>query len=245
MILPNLRQRLSETDLAIVRSCLAAADPARPVEPDDADPGAWDDLLDAPELPALLRERPGYGAPSAALFIYVTVRHSLLRIGVDDRRLADYVGTLVHEFALRDRAWRIGRHDDAQFRYLTDILSAAEETEGRRGFLLRVHLGNFSLWLAGIFPDFVSARRRRRGGPGLGYYEALGARGFRMASDHRCARQFELSDLYAQVADSFAQLRVALNRLSDQALFRKTTSPERLMRQAADDFRFPPQDPLF
>jgi hypothetical protein len=64
----------------------------------------------------------------------------------------------------------------------------------------------------------------------------MGARGFRLASDHRLARELELDDLYAQVADSFAEIRVALNRLSDRLFFPSRSSPDRLMRQVADEF---------
>jgi hypothetical protein len=168
------------------------------------------------------------------------VRHALKRSGLEDVRLADYVGALVFEFGLRDRAWRITEHDDAEYRYLVDILAAAEATPGRRGFLLSAHLGNFSLWLAGIFPDYITERRARRGGPDLAYYEALGAQGFRLASDDQLATRLDLADILANAAERFSEIRVALNRLSDREFFR-VHSAGRLLRQVADDARFPPE----
>jgi len=41
-----------------------------------------------------------------------------------------------------------------------------------------VHLGNYSLWLAGLFPDYIAARRSRKGGPDLPYYDELGRQDF-------------------------------------------------------------------
>jgi len=103
--------------------------------------------------------------------------------------------------------------------------------------LLRAHLGNFSLWLSGVFPDYIAARRERHGGPDFTYYEEMGARGFRLASDHQLAREWALTEIYHRAAESFERLRVALNRLSDFVFFRAPSSPDRLMRQVGDAFR--------
>ena len=75
-------------------------------------------------------------------------------------------------------------------------------------------------------------------GPDLGYFEELGKRGFELAAEHRIAEQYGLSDLYAAVAARFGLLRVALNTLSDTLLFPNVNTPERLMRQVADEARW-------
>ncbi len=237
MILANLRERLTHSDLDLALRLLARGSATKQValEHTLATEGP-DAVLDRPELSDALRDHREVGGPSPALFLYVTVRQTLKTAGIDDPRLSDYLGALLLEFGLRRRACRVSPHSEQEYHYLTDIVADLETVSGRTGFLLRVHLGNFSLWLAGVFPDYVTARRERRGGPDLRYYDTMGARGFRMASDHRLARELELHDLYAQVADSFAEIRVALNRLSDRLFFPSCVSPDRLMRQVADEF---------
>ncbi|NIM52406.1 MAG: hypothetical protein GTN62_13950 [Gemmatimonadales bacterium] len=238
MILANLRERISATDVDLVVKLLARGDPGRKLTLQRVAAGQGIDvLLDEPRLSTLLRDRPQHGSPSPALFIYVVVRHTLRAVGIDDARLSDYLGALIFEFGLRDRAHRISRSDDEVYHYLADILADVESVPGRRGFLLRAHLGNFSLWLAGIFPDYITAREERKGGPGLGYYEELGAHGFRLAAHHRLARQLDLADIYARAAESFPVIRVALNRLSDRLFFPNVATPGRLLRQVADEFR--------
>lgn len=190
-----------------------------------------DALLDAPELPRLLREVRNLGSPSPALFIYVTMRSALRAVGIDDVPLSDYLGALVLEFGLQNRAYRIARHDDDEYRYLTDILRALQEHSGRRAFLLRAHLGNYSLWLTGVFPDYVVARRERRGAPDFRYYEDLGASGYLLAADHRLAHEYGLRDLYRRAAASMRPIRIALNRVSDRLLF-PHASPVRRLRTA-------------
>lgn len=239
MILANLRERLTNDDYRFAADALGRREPARAAHFRALAADRAAALFDVDGLPALLRDAPGYAAPSAALFAFVAVRHALVRAGLDEVRLADYCAALLFEFGMRDRAYRIQPHDDATYRHLADIVAGLTGPDPRRRFLLQAHLGNFSLWLAGIFPDFVTARRERRGGPDFDYYESLGARGFRMASDDALAHELDMADIYAQAATDFATIRVALNRVSDQAFFRAVATPDRVLRQVADDARHP------
>jgi hypothetical protein len=199
-----------------------------------------DALWDDPGLvPALLAYR-GLAAPSATLFVYAVLRRLLLEIGIDDRGLTDYCASLVLAFGRGDRAYRIGEHDECRYEYLSDLLAEAERAEGERQFRIRVHLGDFALWLAGIFPDYIAARRARKGGPDLPYYEALGSSGFRMASDHELASRYGLDGVLRSAGERFVALRIAMNRLSDRLMFPRHHSPDRLMRQVRDEFRLPP-----
>jgi hypothetical protein len=221
MIRANLRQRLTAEDFQLAIDLLGQGRPAgsRYFEGLMAEEGP-DQLLDQPGLPDLLRGARGMEAPSAPLFFYVLVRHGLRESGIDDTRLSDYLGSLVMEFGLRDRAHRIAAHDDESRHYLVDLVGDLRTARGQRAFLTLAHLGNFSLWLAGIFPDYIAARSARNGAPDVRYYDELGARGFRMAAGHGMARDLDLDDLYAFVADAFPRIRGVLNRLSERTLFR-------------------------
>ncbi len=215
MIQPDARSRLTPDDVALVlRWTWHETPPADDVE-------VWleaadlDELLDRPEVRDGVRTERGAG-PSPSLFFYVLLRHALLARGVDDRRVADYGAALVREFALRERAQRIGRIDDHRHRYLTDILADLAASQGERQFRVLVHLGNYALWTAGLFPTWISARRDRRGGPDLSYYDALGSRGFAEASDHWLASRVGLEDVFRVAAERFGEVRSAFNEVSGQ-----------------------------
>ena len=115
---------------------------------------------------------------------------------------------------------------------VTDLESESSE---RRQFLLRAHIGNYALWLSGLFPDYVIARVHRKAAPGLDYYENVGASGYLTASEFELADRYDLRDVYRQVARSFGGVRRALNRISDRYFFPVPTSQiDRLLRQVAD-----------
>ena len=197
-----------------------------------------DALWDDPRLPGALLKSRDLRRPSAPLFFYVLLRRSLLELGVDDRAVTDYCAAMVLAFGRGDRAWRTGERDENRYAYLVDLVEEAGRAEGEHQFRVRMHVGNFSLWLTGIFPDYIAARRARKGGPPLPYYEAMGRSGFLLASDHRLAEKFGMDRVLRSAGQRFAELRVALNRLSDRLMFPRFSSPDKLMRQVFDEYQY-------
>jgi hypothetical protein len=208
MIVADARSRLTPNDLQLLSRALGG-------DGSDCDRAlielGIDSILDRPELPRYLLDgrMPG---PSASLFFYVLVRHALRDEGFDDRSLADYLAALLREFGVKSRANQVDRIDDHEHHYLVDILTDLAHTSGHRHFKVSLHLGNYALWLTGLFPDRIRARLQR-GGPSLGYYESLGQRGFAEASEHEQAEWVGLHEILETTAEHFTGVRRALNRV--------------------------------
>jgi hypothetical protein len=220
MIQANTRGQLKPTDLQLVLlllsrgSAVRRASLERRLEREGPDP-----LLDAPELPEALLAVRTILVPSPSLFFYVIVRQALRTAQVDDRELADYLAALLLEFGRRDRANRVDWNDDQRHRYLVDIVTDLEASHDPRRFKVMVHLGNYALWLAGVFPAYVAARQLRKGGPDLSYYDGLGRRGYAMASDHVLADRYHLEAVLRVAAERFRTVRGALNEVSERVFF--------------------------
>ncbi len=239
MIVANVRTMLRRDDAQLALRLIAhgSASEYERAEGMLRDQGL-DEVLDDPRLPRALREAPHGRVASFPLFAYVTVRHALREVGETDRVMADYVASILLHFGVRDRAWRVGDADDEVCDTLAGLLDATDGPDPRRTLLVRAHLGNYALWLSGMFPDYVAARQWRRGAPDIDYYEEMGRQGFRLAAEHRLATEQGLAALYAAASDRFPALRVALNRVSDAYLFPNHHSPDRLMRQVRDEMRW-------
>ena len=232
MIKPNVRASFGRREAEMLVSVVGAGGEARLREQ------GLDALLDEPAvLRALVRGGRISTAPAPLVF-YVMVRHALMQREIHDRQLADYTAAVLLEFATAGKAHRVDGGEGEPFFYLADILAALERARGEREFLLRVHLGNFALWLGGIFPDFITHRVQRRGAPPLSYYDELGAAGYRMAAGSDLALRHGLGDLFVTAADQFREVRSALNSLSDTLFFPfSQDAVERLLRQVSDDFQ--------
>jgi len=239
MILADTRHHLTRDDAQLAARILSrdSGDELADLESRLADEGI-DAILDDPRLPGALLRHPRGAHASFTLFAYVMVRHALRQAGEADRGMADYVSSLVIHFGFRDRAHRVSPADDEVYSALAQLIGDVNDPDARRSFLVRTHLGNYALWLSGIFPDYIEQRRWRRGGPNLEYYEEMGRRGFQLAADHRLAEEHGLATLYATAADHFGILRTALNAVSDSLFFPSVQTPERLMRQVRDEARW-------
>ena len=243
MIVPTVRDSFGRKDADALVELLAGDDPelGRAAQERVQEEGI-DVLLDDPRvLNALLTGDP-VGVRPPVVF-YILIRQALLEGGVRDPATADYVTSLMLAFGSGKRAYRVSPGAHEEFHYLVDLVRRMGEVEEREAFLVRSHLGNYALWLAGFFPDFLSARVRRRGAPSIRYYEEMGATGYRLAARSPQAEHLGLEELLLQVAEEFTEVRWALNRVSDRHLWRSQANPVgRLIREVADPDQPPAPD---
>ena len=231
MILPNVRAAFGRREAGILLS-LAGPDGERRLSEEGIDA-----LLDDPGLVRALLKRDGIDTTSAPLAFYLLVRHALLEREIHDRLLADYTAAVLLEFGRVRRTSSGGAGDLPLSFYLADVLVELDRARGEREFQLRAHLGNLALWLAGVFPDRITARVQRRGAPPITYYDELGAAGFRSAAAMDLALRHGLGDVFLRAADQFTHIRSALNGLSDALFFpHPGNAVERVLREVSDRF---------
>ena len=218
MITANCRDRFTAEDFDFVVQTLARSE-RDSVNLVDllTDGNARDAILDHPRLFQSLLED---GAPlsiSPQLYFYVLTRHVLKETGLNDRVLADYVASLLQTFSDRARMRSPADGSDGPIQYVSDMLVALRQASPTQTFLIRAHVGNYSLFVSGIFRDSVECRAHR-GAPDVSFYEDVGSTSYRAAAGHRVARSAELSGVFDQLADRFRDVRRALNRLADSLL---------------------------
>jgi hypothetical protein len=183
-----------------------------------ADEESRDTILDDDELFRALLERRDCLRVSTHFYFYVLVRHVFLRSDIRDRSVADYVAELLSEFARSEQSRCVvpGGHNPLD--YFFEMLAALQTADDRTSFHIRAHIGNYSLFLSGVFPDRIRFRTERRGFPDLRYYEAMGRTQYRAASDHRLAQRYELAEIFTTLAERFETTRLALNDISDRLI---------------------------
>jgi len=231
MILPSVRASFGRREAQILLALAGPEGEARLGEQ------GIDALLDDARLTRELLMREQISTAPAPLVFYLLVRHALLAREIFDRPLADYTAAVLLEFSQTGRAFSADGTEESRFLYLADILMELERARGEREFQLRVHLGNFALWLAGIFPDHITHRVQRRGAPPLNYYDQMGAMGYRLAAATSTAAKHGLGDLLLRASERFTDVRSALNGLSDALFFpRPSDAVERVLREVQDHF---------
>jgi hypothetical protein len=232
MILPTVRASFSRRDvLHLVQLLGKDDDELRGGAERRLDEEGADAILDDPRVLNALLTDPLASAPTNLVF-YVLVRHSLLEVGIDDRGTADYVASLLVAFGQAGRAYRPSDTAPDEYHYLVDMVIRLADADQREAFLLRSHLGNFSLWFSGLFPDYLAARVRLKGAPDIRYYERMGATGYQLAARSPEAKTLGVDGLLRDVGDHFVGVRTALNLVSDRYLWPHSGDPvNRLLRE--------------
>lgn len=217
VIRANCRERFTAADFDFVVRTLARSSTEHVSLVDLLSDGETRDaVLDSPRLVDAILSNAGHLRISSQFYFYVLARHVLQAAGINDRKLCDYVGSLLEAFS-RASVMRAPHTTESVQQYISDMLIALQRVTPEQAFLLRAHVGNYSLFVSGIFHENMQ-RRSERGGPDVRFYEQVGRSNYQLLSTHATARRCELNDVYEELADRFREIRCALNRLSDQLL---------------------------
>ena len=217
VIQPNCRVQFTAEDIEFILSVLGPkAGPAESLLQLLGDEASRDLILDDESLLHAVLEHRACLRISTHFYFYILVRHSLRRSDLKERPLADYVASVLSEFSQIDRTRC--RVNGQPVDYFFEMLTALQTADDTTGFYIRAHIGNQSLFLSGVFPERIRFRAERTGAPGLMYYEGLGRTNFRVASDHRLARKYDLDGIFNTLAERFQETRLALNDLRDRLI---------------------------
>jgi len=115
-------------------------------------------------------------------FFLHLARQSFSQVGVGDPQIVEYVAAVLADFSRSDRLLRIRGADGKRLASVVDMLLAqsgltSEEARIQGERELRKHVGDYTLFMSGLFRRYVE-----RGGY-LSYYLEEGARSYRTVSE--------------------------------------------------------------
>ena len=194
-----------------------------------SDSEARDSILDHPRLVDAILSNAGQLRISSHFYFYVLARHVLQHAGIRDRKVSDYVGSLLETFSRANRLHAPENIENRAHEYISDMLIALTRATREQAFLLRAHVGNYSLFITGIFHENTQ-RRSLRGAPDIEFYEQVGRTNYQLVASHEAAKRCELDDVFEGLADRFRDVRLALNDLSDRLLNLDEDSSVSLLR---------------
>jgi hypothetical protein len=110
------------------------------------------------------------------------VRQSFWQLGINDPTVAQYVAEVLAEFARTENLYRVRSHDGRKVDSVVEMLGqkadrAADETDLLKERSLRKYVGDYALFMSGIFRNHVADKGY------LGYYIAEGSRSYWTVSE--------------------------------------------------------------
>jgi hypothetical protein len=219
MIQANCRAQLTVDDFRFLVEVLARKSSDQPsLEALLGDESSLNQLLDDDAVFDAILNRNGCLKISPHLYFYVIARRILRNAGIEDRAVADYLGEMLTEFSNAARVHTLPTRPGQQFEYISDLLAVIREARQEETFVVRAHIGNYTLFLTGVFPQHLEHRTRFKGAPDISFYEGVGSQNFRILSDNNIAHRKQLHDVFNCLGEQFHQIRVAMNDMSDRLL---------------------------
>ena len=162
VIQPNCRTQFAAEDIDFIVSVLGAKlGNAECLIRLLADEETRDLILDDEALLHALLERRGCLRVSSHFYFYILVRNVLKRSGLNDRAVADYVAEVLAEFARVEQMRCIVPGQSNVLDYFFEMLAALQTADDRTSFQIRVHIGNHSLFLSGVFHERIRFRAEK------------------------------------------------------------------------------------
>lgn len=119
----------------------------------------------------------------------------------EDRELIVYLVDLLRQFVRREDVYQLPTDPDREYRYVFEMLEASLDSNDHETFQIYRHVGNYSLYLTGLFPDWIRHRHRYKDRPmDVDSYRDYGKTFYERAANHRQAED--------------RQLRTVLNKLN-------------------------------
>ena len=170
--------------------------------------------------------------PLRRLFGRLTERSFMETLGWPDINITDYVSNLLVEFTHADSLFQIKNRDGHRLDSVVDLLYESEvlfeaNSPTREGEVHR-HIGDFTLFMAGIFPEYL--RRLKAAGPiyhkdFLVDYVKTGKRSYAMVAQYHEGEERrplfqKLSDNFELCVTGLGFVRNELDRMRDPAFQR-------------------------
>lgn len=171
-------------------------------------------------LDRLLRHQSILAGVSPFLLFNVLLRRTLSGGRTPlDRKVINYLANLLTLFVRVDRLLRAQTHDKEAREYIVEMLQEATRADGSRRFIVHTHIGNYALFLTGMFPRWIEHRHQIKRRPvARSFYEEQGPTYYHQAAMHPLAEAYELRDVFLRLALMFDHYSGSLNKMAQRYL---------------------------
>jgi hypothetical protein len=136
-------------------------------------------------------------------FTGVTEQAFMTELGVADPPLIDYVSGLLNRFLSTEDIYAVRSVRGERLTQVADMLEEASARRGQAKRKLHRHIGDFTLFWTGVFPEIAERIRKTGGKDALLNYREMGKQSYAVASRIPVEREFAPSELLERLSDEF------------------------------------------
>jgi hypothetical protein len=156
-------------------------------------------------------------------FFQQAVRNSYEgKLGLNDPGVTAYVAHLLCEFSESDKLYNVRDEAGRPIEELMEMVRAADPVNGTAPSFdaeraLRKHIGDYALFVAGMYPEAMGSNRRlRRHQPSLGELILAGKESYYIVSQFNLFEYEQEAPLFARLSDRFERCILGLTLLREE-----------------------------
>jgi hypothetical protein len=156
-------------------------------------------------------------------FFQQAVRNSYEgKLGLNDPDVTAYVAHLLCEFSESDKLYKVRDQVGRPIEELTEMMEAADPVHGSAPSFdaeraLRKHIGDYALFVAGMYPEAMGSKRRmRRHQPSLGELIRAGKESYYIVSQFNLFEYEQEARLFARLSDGFERCILGLTLVREE-----------------------------
>ena len=165
-------------------------------------------------------------------FFHQAVRNSYEgKLGLHDPDVTNYVARLLCEFSQAENLYKVRDDAGRPIEELADMMLAADPVHGTATSFdaeraLRKHIGDYSLFVAGMYPEAIGSNRRlRRHQPSLEELIHAGKESYYIVSQFNLFEYEQEAPLFARLSDGFERCILGLTLVREELTPRKSLMP--------------------
>jgi hypothetical protein len=156
-------------------------------------------------------------------FFHQAVRNNYEgKLGLNDPDVTSYVAHLLCEFSRSDKLYKVRDEMGRPVAELEQMILAADPVHGSAPSfdaerLIRKHIGDYSLFVAGMYPEAVEPwRRHRRGNPSLEELVRTGKESYYIVSQFNLFEYEKEAPLFGRLSDWFERCILGLTLVREE-----------------------------
>jgi hypothetical protein len=161
-------------------------------------------------------------------FFQKAVRNSYEgKLGLHDPDVTDYVAHLLCDFSEADNLYKVRDEAGRPIEDLTEMLLAADPINGSASSFdeerkVRKHIGDYALFVAGMYPGAMDTNRRHRGPhPSLTELIQAGKESYFIVSQFNLFEYEQEAPLFARLSERFERCILGLALIREELVPRK------------------------
>jgi hypothetical protein len=171
--------------------------------------------------------------PLRRLFSELLYKHLIRAAQLDDPQISDYIGDLLVNFTHVDNLYRLRNSKGRRLEDVAEMLIASNPLLEGRSFEyereVRKHIGDYTLFLTGLFPEYVAKLNRKpfRMDSLIDYLKA-GKESYRVVAAFDQFEYRDVAPLFRKLSEKFELCVYGLNLIKDDLARQQVASYNRM-----------------